>query len=326
MSSLTLVVAGNSNRRLVQDHVSGLVRELFLVIEYRGGTSGLGALVREWAAVLVELETEADCFVIPVCVDDWQATAKALTGIVQLRRLPWTHSVHKADIEPSELDVEIAKPRRVAFGGTFDHLHVGHQLLLLEAILAASGGSLTIGVTAEKMLQRKMHRAFLEPFAERCLRVQIYTQLVASCILQEPELRVEQLHHDLDIAGTRREFDLLVVSEETAGGIRSVNALRATNLFNPLQGIIVPELKTAQGKKSSTDRRRFLQEICVKFHLEGYEDFSDLSSIEPHLIALQSGFTSVRQCLEAAIKSKDPESLSVFARTFDLSSELRKSH
>ncbi|KAH0486446.1 MAG: uncharacterized protein KVP18_001614 [Porospora cf. gigantea A] len=325
MSSLTFVVAGNANQRLLQDHVSDFVRELFLVIEYRGGTSGLGALVRDWAALLVELETMADCFVIPVCVDDQQATATALTGFVQLRRLPWTHTMHKADIEPSELEAEIAKPRRVAIGGTFDHLHVGHQLLLLEAILAASRGSLTIGVTSEKMLQRKKHRAFLEPFAERCRRVRLYTQLVASCTLQDPELHVEQLHHSLDIAGTRREFDLLVVSEETAEGIQSVNALRETNSFNPLQGVIVPELSTVQGKMSSTDKRRFLQEICVKFGLGGYEDFSDLTCIEPHLLALQSGFTRVRQCLEAAIKSKDPESLSVFARTFDLSSELRKS-
>ena len=44
----------------------------------------------------------------------------------------------------------------VAVGGTFDHLHIGHQMLLLYSALSASK-KLIIGITSEEMLKKKMN-------------------------------------------------------------------------------------------------------------------------------------------------------------------------
>ena len=64
----------------------------------------------------------------------------------------------------------------VAVGGTFDHLHVGHKLLLtatalaiepLEANNADQERVLTVGVTGDAMLAKKKYAEFLESWEER---------------------------------------------------------------------------------------------------------------------------------------------------------------
>ena len=46
----------------------------------------------------------------------------------------------------------------VACGGTFDNLHSGHKkLLTLAASCCSAQGVLTVGVTADKMLQHKVY-------------------------------------------------------------------------------------------------------------------------------------------------------------------------
>ena len=49
------------------------------------------------------------------------------------------------------------KYKSVLLGGTFDYLHVGHQLLLLTAILQTSTRIL-VGVTSDVMLAKKKNK------------------------------------------------------------------------------------------------------------------------------------------------------------------------
>ncbi|CAG7964002.1 unnamed protein product [Penicillium nalgiovense] len=61
----------------------------------------------------------------------------------------------------------------VVVGGTFDHLHVGHKLLLtavalvLEPLDPGQEGRLTIGVTGDALLVNKKYAEFLESWEER---------------------------------------------------------------------------------------------------------------------------------------------------------------
>ncbi|CAP93438.1 hypothetical protein E8E15_003248 [Penicillium rubens] len=61
----------------------------------------------------------------------------------------------------------------VVVGGTFDHLHVGHKLLLtavalvLEPLDRGQEGRLTIGVTGDALLVNKKYAEFLESWEER---------------------------------------------------------------------------------------------------------------------------------------------------------------
>ena len=63
----------------------------------------------------------------------------------------------------------------VAVGGTFDHIHIGHKLLLTMTIFAVDEDntpgsqerSATIGITGDQLLKSKKHSEFLESWEER---------------------------------------------------------------------------------------------------------------------------------------------------------------
>ena len=51
-------------------------------------------------------------------------------------------------------------------GGTFDHMHLGHRLLLTQACLVTKG-TLHCGVTADSLLTEKAYAKLIEPFEVR---------------------------------------------------------------------------------------------------------------------------------------------------------------
>ncbi|ETN38402.1 uncharacterized protein HMPREF1541_06437 [Cyphellophora europaea CBS 101466] len=61
----------------------------------------------------------------------------------------------------------------VAVGGTFDHLHIGHKLLLTATLLLASPTppsqhrTITVGITGDSLLTKKSHAAVLESWSTR---------------------------------------------------------------------------------------------------------------------------------------------------------------
>lgn len=63
--------------------------------------------------------------------------------------------------------------QRVAVGGTFDHIHAGHKILLtMTALLALS--SVVVGVTDDIMLVKKKHRELIIPIDQRIQQVKTY--------------------------------------------------------------------------------------------------------------------------------------------------------
>jgi pantetheine-phosphate adenylyltransferase len=51
-------------------------------------------------------------------------------------------------------------------GGTFDHLHNGHKLLLSQALLS-SNKKIIVGITTDSLLAKKAYAEFLEPYEDR---------------------------------------------------------------------------------------------------------------------------------------------------------------
>jgi hypothetical protein len=58
----------------------------------------------------------------------------------------------------------------VALGGTFDYFHIGHQILLLYAVLTANQ-RVYIGVTGEGLLTKKKNKEYIQSLSVRMKHV-----------------------------------------------------------------------------------------------------------------------------------------------------------
>ena len=146
----------------------------------------------------------------------------------------------------------------VVLGGTFDHLHIGHKILLTLAGLLSTH-SLVIGLTADDMLRTKKFAAHIESWPMRYQNVLTFLSLVTS---SQVEVDMVPLHDMYGPSGDRATLKALVVSEETIKGGPLVNAKRKENGLAELD-IIVVKLATlnpdmpASEKISSTHLRQW---------------------------------------------------------------------
>ncbi|KAL2814315.1 hypothetical protein BJX63DRAFT_202106 [Aspergillus granulosus] len=159
----------------------------------------------------------------------------------------------------------------VILGGTFDHFHIGHKLLLTATALvlqpAGTGGhagqarTITVGVTGDDMLKNKKYAQFLESWEDRCRSTGAF--LASIMDFGPPETgatRVEQIYKPgpngramvmqlrpgitlrlvqiLDPYGptiTEENLSALVVSKETRSGGAAVNQERANRGWKQLE-------------------------------------------------------------------------------------------
>ncbi|RAL05980.1 putative pantetheine-phosphate adenylyltransferase [Aspergillus ibericus CBS 121593] len=182
----------------------------------------------------------------------------------------------------------------VAVGGTFDHFHIGHKLLLTATALAlqpaedADTGKvrqITVGVTGEGLLAKKKYAEFLESWDERCASTGSF--LMAIMDFRRPEAsapRIErasgpgpdgkyiqmQVRPDLvfklvqitDPFGptvTDQGIGALVVSRETRAGGAAVNEERAKKGWESLEVFEVDVLHT--GEVPTDDVENFASKI-----------------------------------------------------------------
>ncbi|KAL4922516.1 hypothetical protein BDW62DRAFT_54151 [Aspergillus aurantiobrunneus] len=165
---------------------------------------------------------------------------------------------------------ESALHHSVILGGTFDHFHIGHKLLLTATALvlqpAGTGHSgqeriITVGVTGDEMLRNKKYAQFLESWDERCRSTGAFlTSIMDFGPVETRPSRIEQIYNPgpngramvmkirpgitlkmaqiLDPYGptiTEEDLSALVVSKETRSGGAAVNQERGKRGWKPLE-------------------------------------------------------------------------------------------
>jgi len=173
-------------------------------------------------------------------------------------------------------------------GGTFDHVHLGHKLLLtatalaLEPIQSADSTRerlLSVGVTGEKLLVNKNYAEFLESWEERCQSISSFLSAIidfrppeksAPSIQQvsqpvpngkyiliklQPGLALKLVEIS-DMFGptiTEESITALIVSKETRSGGSAVNDERVKKGWKSLEVFEVDVLQSGEVPTSETE-------------------------------------------------------------------------
>ncbi|RAH82777.1 hypothetical protein BO86DRAFT_68189 [Aspergillus japonicus CBS 114.51] len=176
---------------------------------------------------------------------------------------------------------EATSPYTVAVGGTFDHFHIGHKLLLtatalvLQPVEDADAGRervLVVGVTGDELLVKKKYPEFLESWEERSFstgafltaimnfrpsgtsRPQVEKALApgpnGKYILMKlrPDLvfKLVEIKDPFGPTITDESIGALVVSKETRSGGAAVNDARTKKGWAPLAVFEVDVLHTTE--------------------------------------------------------------------------------
>lgn len=95
------------------------------------------------------------------------------------RYIPMLYAVPtiKTSIRVKNYEVFAPVYPAVAVGGTFDHFHLGHQILLLYSVLSASK-EIRIGLSGPTLLLKKKSKIMLEPWLSRMKIVKAFVNSI----------------------------------------------------------------------------------------------------------------------------------------------------
>ena len=131
--------------------------------------------------------------------------------------------------------------------GTFDHLHIGHKMLLTTIAISCSD-SILIGITDDSMLKHKSQFECIQPLSVR----KTYITKFLNKIGCEAKVEFSLLKDPVGPAGTTIAHECLIISEETILGGIVVNETRMKNKLQPIKLIISPLIGNIDTKLSST--------------------------------------------------------------------------
>lgn len=212
------------------------------------------------------------------------------------KRLPSGPSISSSSASKSLDALVDDRPLRthssVAVGGTFDHLHIGHKLLLTGTILAAEPGTqsprlITVGITGDELLVNKKYGNVVESWDTRQQRTAEFVESILSFHQDVPSIRnIQQINDsgpngrvvritystttaptdEITINYTKisdpygptiadENISALVISAETRAGGDAVNEKRGEKGWKALEVFEVDVLDTGVGPEDESEEK-----------------------------------------------------------------------
>ncbi len=142
-------------------------------------------------------------------------------------------------------------------GGTFDHLHEGHKMLLRTAFKIAN--HVAIAVCTDKLLQNKRDKHLIESYEKRVKNIEDFLQKELD--IPKNSYEIIPLDDPFGPAITSNDLEVHVSSEETIENAKKINQIRIQKGLKPLYLLMIPLLLDEHGKKiSSSEIREKLKE------------------------------------------------------------------
>lgn len=157
------------------------------------------------------------------------------------------HRQHSVRVTPS-CDTSPSSYPVVALGGTFDHLHAGHKILLSMAAWIASS-KVIVGITDDELLKNKSNKHVLESMAVRIEKTRSFLQLF------RPDLEYElvAIRDVYGPTGWDPNIQALVVSVETLPGAESIDKKRSAESLPPLRTFVIDVISSESEKLDHED-------------------------------------------------------------------------
>ena len=131
-------------------------------------------------------------------------------------------------------------------GGTFDHLHEGHQYLISTALSISK--KVVIGLTSESLLKNKKFYSKMQSYEER--QKAIVTYLSGTSDISRVE--IVELEDQYGPPIHEEDYEGIIVSQETYQNALKINKMRETKGFKPMIIIVIPIIKNSNNEKISS--------------------------------------------------------------------------
>ena len=135
-------------------------------------------------------------------------------------------------------------------GGTFDVFHRGHQVLIQTALDLSV--QVLIGLTTDERASKGRAESHIRSYSKRKQRLEDWLKS------QGVEQRVEivPLNDDWGPAALGKEFEGIIVSQETEDMALALNQVREEKGVDKLKILVVPMVKAYDGHRISSSRIR----------------------------------------------------------------------
>jgi phosphopantetheine adenylyltransferase len=167
---------------------------------------------------------------------------RLLTHMTPIPSVPTTYPYTIPPVTLDPIDPAPIEYTRVALGGTFDHLHPGHKILLTTALWISQNTSIGVVVFSGPITKRGAR--WMETIDVRMEGVRDFTGRMRSA----GNVDVFELEDAFGPTTTDADIQAVVASLETLKGCEKINVIRGEKGLEPLDIVIIDVLGRESGE------------------------------------------------------------------------------
>ena len=145
-------------------------------------------------------------------------------------------------------------------GGTFDHMHSGHRLLLTQAALLTKS-RMVIGLSSDELLKAKKYAEVLEPFETRATNLKEFLARFSNL-----QIEIHALNDPVGPAGTDPNLQAIILTQEVAKGGKMVDEIRQANGLEPLKHVLADMILVSKDEEGSKFSNK-MSSTLIREHL-----------------------------------------------------------